>query len=556
MLTSVDPDQKELVPGLRVGRDAATGESMRRRDLLRWAGLGTIAGVVRPHTVASSLLGVPEETTASSAFDPDVELALSAELANVPILPGAPTRVWRYAADLIQGPAGTIDTLPDTYLGPVLRLKKGQRVRVRFTNRLPEPTIVHWHGLDVPASMDGHPHLVVPPAASYLYEFTVINRAGTYWYHPHHHNRTGPQAYQGLAGLLVVSDDEEEKLKLPGGAQEILCVVQDRTFDHANQLTYGSGMSMDHMSGFLGARVLVNGRTATPLSLATRTYRIRFLNGSNSRVYKLAWSDGTPMTVIGTDGGLLEAPLQRSALTLAPGERADVILDLSACPVGTALELRSLAFPQRPFEMAMGMGRMGGGMGRGRSGGPGGLSGAVPANGAPLSILSLRVDRRENAPFVLPRALSTFDASWRGNGAAQPSRVVSLGFRHMQWLLDNRTFEMVGVAADETVTAGSTHVWEFQNTEGMMGMRLAHPMHLHGRQFRVVDRQIGGALRADWSALRDGFTDEGWKDTVLVMPGERVRILVRFTGYRGLYLYHCHNLEHEDMGMMRNYRVV
>jgi FtsP/CotA-like multicopper oxidase with cupredoxin domain len=157
---------------------------------------------------------------------------------------------------------------------------------------------------------------------------------------------------------------------------------------------------------------------------------------------------------------------------------------------------------------------------------------------------------------VLPRVLSTFDASWRGNGAARPSRVVSLGFRHMQWLLDDRVFEMEGVAADETVTAGSTHVWEFQNTDGMMGMRLAHPMHLHGRQFRVVDRQIGGAVREDWSALRDGFTDEGWKDTVLVMPGERVKVLVRFTDYRGVYLYHCHNLEHEDMGMMRNYRVV
>jgi len=116
---------------------------------------------------------------------------------------------------------------------------------------------------------------------------------------------------------------------------------------------------------------------------------------------------------------------------------------------------------------------------------------------------------------------------------------------------------MDGVAPNETVSMGSTEVWEFDNSgAAMMGMRLAHPLHLHGRQFRVLSRQVDPSLAKEWESLREGFTDAGWKDTVLVMPGERVQILVHFTRYPGLFLYHCHNLEHEDMGMMRNYRVV
>jgi FtsP/CotA-like multicopper oxidase with cupredoxin domain len=193
--------------------------------------------------------------------------------------------------------------------------------------------------------MDGHPRFIIPHGQSYVYEFEVLNRAGTYWYHPHHHDRTGPQVYNGLAGLQLVSDSTEAALGLPSGAQEIVCVLQDRTFDADNQLIYVSGGPMGSMSGFLGDRVLVNGQAQSSLSLGMRAYRFRLLNGSNSRVYKLAWDDGTPMTLIGTDGGLLERPLGRPHLTLAPGERADVILDLSRRPVGTSLQLRSLASP-------------------------------------------------------------------------------------------------------------------------------------------------------------------------------------------------------------------
>jgi FtsP/CotA-like multicopper oxidase with cupredoxin domain len=317
-------------------------------------------------------------------------------------------------------------------------------------------------------------------------------------------------------------------------------VLQDRKFDARNQLIYVAGGMMDQMHGFLGDRMLVNGKERPSLALATRAYRLRLLNGSNARIYKLMWSDGTPMTIIGTDGGLLEQAQERMYVTLAPAQRADVVLDLSRHAVGARLELRSAPFPATDVD-ASGMGM-------------GGMSpGAVP-NGAPLSLLAIQVARREASTFRLPSRLSTFDASWQHDGSG-PARRITLSFQGGQWQLDGRTFDMMDAAADETVSPGSTQIWELANTPGMMGMQMAHPIHVHGRQFRVLGRQRESGSAADGKAVREGLADEGWKDTVLVMPGETVRIRVNFTRYPGLYLYHCHILEHEDMGMMRNFRV-
>lgn len=486
---------------------------------------------------------------AQSSFDPDVELELRAAPATASIVPGAPTQVWSYSGRVIKGPPTVVQPVNGSYLGPILRFRTGQRVRVSLKNELPEDTIIHWHGLDVPAEMDGHPHLAIARGKSFVYEFTVINRAGTYWYHPHPHERVGPQVNRGLAGVILVSDDAESGLKLPSGADEIVCVIQDRQLDANNQFAYVSGMPMDRMSGFLGDSIFVNGRPSARMSLATRAYRFRLMNGSNSRVYKLAWSDETPITLLGTDGGLLERPVTRKYVTLAPAERIDMILDLGRRQVGSRIVLRSLSFPSTLFEMGMGMGM---GRGRGRSVA---ASSALP-NGAPFDILSIDVARRERSDFILPSTLSRYDAAWQLPASIQ-TRTVRVDFRMMQFLLNGRQFDLNDVAPDETVQAGSTHVWEFDNSgPAMMNMRLGHPMHLHGRQFRVLDRQVEPARLGDWKQLSDGFVDEGWKDTVLVLPGERVRILVQFSKYPGLYLYHCHNLEHEDAGMMRNYRIV
>jgi blue copper oxidase len=488
-----------------------------------------------------SLVNIEGARAASKSegeFIPDLDISLKATPAEVPILPGNPTGVWQFQGHVIKGDRASLVNLERSYLGPIIRTRTGQNVRIRFSNNIADKTIVHWHGLHVPADMDGHPRFVIPSGETYVYEFEVHNRAGTYWYHPHPHGMTGPQVYGGLAGLFLVSDDEEEAAGLPDGEYDIPLVIQDRAFDSRNQLIYLSGHRMEQMTGFLGDWILVNGHPDFILPAATRAYRLRLLNGSNSRIYKLAWQDGSPLTVIGTDGGLLEGPVQRDYVMLGPAERIELWVDFSRYSVGSETALVSL-----PFD--------GGVLGGGRRGrGMMGSEAPLP-NGAGFPIFKVRVNRREEASRPLPKQLSIIKHYRAADAvnAGQPKKFY-LEMRHMNWTINGRIFSMDQVANDEKVHMNSLEVWEFINEGGGMGMMggmdMPHPLHLHGKQFQILKRQ---------GVLHHGYVDEGWKDTVLVMPGERVRILVRFGDYPGLFLYHCHNLEHEDMGMMRNYLI-
>jgi FtsP/CotA-like multicopper oxidase with cupredoxin domain len=425
--------------------------------------------------------------------------------------------------------------------------------------------VVHWHGLSVPATMDGHPRYAIAPDAHYVYEFEVRNRAGTYWFHAHPDGRTGAQIYSGLAGVLIVSDDDEAALGLPSGAYDVPLVLQDRSFDGENQFVYldgdgsgkgrgmmggmmrgpgmmqgGGGMmdAMRQMMGFLGDRVLVNGKPDFMLPVAARAYRLRLLNASNARIFKLAWSDGSPLVVIGTDGGLLAQPLTRHHVTLAPAERVDVWADFSGHPIGAELTLGSLAFHG---DMAMGgmMGNM--------------MSGTSLPNGASFPVLKVRMTQpaAENPP--LPTRLSALPQllPQRAVNAAKP-RVFNVTMGMMTWGINGRSFDMEGVTQDETVVYGTEELWEFRNEEAMA---MAHAMHVHGVQFRVVGRAVRPGFESGRNSVAAGYVDEGWKDTVLVMPGERVRLLLGFHGYPGVFLYHCHMLEHEDAGLMRNYLI-
>lgn len=276
-------------------------------------------------------------------FHPDVEIDLVCKPATVGILPGQPTQVQQYFAKLVKGPAHSLTEIPGSYLGPVMRFEKGQKIRINLHNQLDEPTITHWHGLHVPADVDGHPLYAIDKGQVFVYEFEMLNRASMNIYHPHPHNTTAKQVYHGLAGAILVNDDEERRLDLPGGEYEVPIVIQDRKFDANNQLQYAHGMH-DRMMGFYGDRILVNGRPNFQLDVASRAYRFRVLNGSTARIYKLAWDDKSPITVIGTDGGLLEAPVNKSYVMLAPGERLDLWVDFSGRKVGSQLVLRS-----RPF---------------------------------------------------------------------------------------------------------------------------------------------------------------------------------------------------------------
>ncbi len=502
-------------------------------------GLGSLMACKKSGSYADGQI-TGELANGGQTFFPDTEIALKAAQADIPILSGNPTRVWRYEGELISGDPGSLQNLEGSYLGPIIRVRKGQRMRIRFTNDIPEKSIIHWHGLHVPSQMDGHPRDVIRQGDTYAYEFEVKNHAGTYWYHPHPHGRTGPQVNQGLAGLFFVTDAEEEAAGLPQGKFDIPLVFQDRTFDRDNQFVYLQGGMMgrmDEMTGFLGDRILVNGKPDFELPVSTRVHRLRILNGSNSRIYKLAWGHGEPLVVIGTDGGLLERPASRPYVMLGPGERIEVWADFSTFPVGSETDLVSL-----PFDAGM----MGGGM-----------MGRRPAEGEPLSngsqftVFKVKVVQAENEHLILPERLSHVDrmAAEQAVNLDNP-RTFRLSMRHMIWTINGRTFQMEKVANDEIVDLNTLEVWEFINEGGSMGMmgmmQMPHPMHLHGLQFQVLGRE---------NVMHNGYMDEGWKDTVLLMPGERVKLLVKFEDFTGLYLYHCHNLEHEDLGMMRNYLV-
>ena len=508
-----------------------------RRKFMQISAIGTLGMLTDgPNMFLRS--AAPTALASEGIYGPDLEISLNAIPDEVKILSGAPTKVWRFQGKILKGNPKSLQKSTASFLGPTIRVKRGQKVRIHFKNDIPDKSIVHWHGLHVPEDMDGHPRLVIPRGETYTYEFEVCNRAGTYWYHPHPHGRTGYQVYGGLAGLFLVSDDEEESLNLPTDDYDLPLVIQDRTFDSKNQLVYSANNMMDRMTGFLGERIMVNGVPEQSLSVATRVYRLRILNGSNTRIYRLAWRDKNPLVIIGNDGGLLRKPVKREYVMLGPAERVEVWADFSAYPVGYETALVS-----EPFDAGM---MSGGGRNRGMMGG-----GHILPNGSPATVLRVSVDHKKKETLVLPDRLTTFE-DYKIKDAVNFGypKVFHLSMNHMSWTINGRTFRMEEVADDEIVGLNTSEIWEFTNEArgmGMMGMmNMPHPIHLHGKQFQIIGRS---------GVRHHGYVDEGWKDTVLLMPGERVRLLVRFDEFPGLFLYHCHNLEHEDMGMMRNFYI-
>jgi FtsP/CotA-like multicopper oxidase with cupredoxin domain len=538
--------------------------NLNRRKLLKYGVLAIAGTMTYPAWVnAGEFVRVNKPTP---VFNPDVEIELTQNVADITIFEGEKTRVWKVTGKVLKGPSGIIDNNEGTYLAPTLRFNKGQKIRIILNNNLPSQSILHWHGLHVPANMDGNPMYAINQGESYVYEFEILNRAGTYWYHAHTHSVTAKQVYSGLAGLLIVSDEQEQALNLPSGNYDVPLVIQDRSFDNQNQLEYSSHM-MQRMQGFLGDRIFINGRPDVVLPVATRAYRLRFLNGSNSRIYKLAWDDGTPITVIGVDGGLLERPEQHGFVMLAPGERLEVWMDFSGRAIDTELTLRSI-----PFATSMhggGMVMMGGGMGMHRGGMMGGgmmgggmMSVSPLPSGSDYPLLKFRVAKKEQGNNTLPKALTPITALRvkDAQNAANP-KTITLSMRHMSALLNGRSYQMNDIQPDEIIPVNTLQLMEFDNGfSGGMGMHgmmmdMPHPMHLHGEQFQIVKREMNSGPKENYQTVAAGFVDNGWKDVVLVMPGEKVTILKPFNDFNGSFMVHCHNLEHEDMGMMRDLSV-
>ncbi|MEO8739357.1 MAG: multicopper oxidase domain-containing protein [Casimicrobiaceae bacterium] len=451
-----------------------------------------------------------------------------------------------------------------SYRNPTLQLAQGQRLRVAFTNRTSEPTIIHWHGLAVDTRNDGGGMPVVAPGERYDYAFEVRDRGALYWYHPHPHGLTARQAYRGLFGMIEVDDADQRRLRdalaLVPGKSEIELVLQDRR-GRAYAAT-----AADRLHGFLGDTVLVNGSACPHLDVATRIYRFRILNASNARTYLLALrtADGKalPLVLIGSDAGLLATPQRCEQAYIAAAERLDVLVDLSDAAVGESIVLETRAFDPMHMEMpnsaaapavdhaAMDHAPPSPALATTMDRAAMGHGGSFP-EGARRALLQLRVRERVAIGAKIPHALSSLAAI---DIRAASERPLRLGFAKGRWRINDRVFVMGETPIE--VARDSTEIWLLRNYFTSM----PHAMHIHGFHFQVLERQTSpeqiAALKIDASGRL--ATDLGWKDTVLVWPGESVKVAIAFAmPFAGAqtYMVHCHNLEHEDGGMMLGMKV-
>ena len=489
---------------------------MKRREFLRRSSLSALTA-----WAGSSLVLNACHTEEDMIGEPNwiVDGSFDRPLTIPPVASGSATLNAQFSmAEMLKGRTSTTLSYANSLLGPTIKANTGETVNVSLQNSLSEETNIHWHGLILPEDMDGHPKDTARPGGSLNYSLPVFQRAGTYWYHPHPHGLTAKQVFMGLAGMFIVNDPEEAALSLPSGEFEIPVIIQDKHFENGN-LDYSPNED-EIMTGYLGEQILVNGQHAPFLGVASTWYRLRILNGSTARVYNLALTGGKQMSIIGADGGLLGSPETVSSILLGPGERIDVLIDFSGLEPGKEIYLVSNKFSEYNVQ--------------GRQS---------------FSLLKFKVDRVQSSDFTLPSTLS--DISPINPSLSVKTRTMNIaqtiggGVGHGgmgRHSINGKIFEMDRV--DETVSAGTTEIWEFDNSAGDE----IHPMHIHGVQFQVLER-IGGRNKLIAS-------EKGWKDTVLLMPGEKVRVIMTFPTYTGVFVFHCHNLEHEDDGMMLNYRIV
>ena len=455
-----------------------------------------------------------------TAQDGVVTYDLTAQPGTREFLPGLQTETWGYNGD---------------FLGPALLLRRGDQVVLNVTNNIDITTTTHWHGMHVPAVMDGGPHQRIEPGATWTATFPVLNRAATYWYHPHPHPQlgqgvlfdpmgTGYQVYQGLAGLLIVEDDTSDALVLPRsyGQDDIPLILQDRRFHEDGSLMHFPSDFNPATDPALrkGGHFLVNGVEAPVLDVGAQVVRLRILNASNARVYNLGFSDNRTFHQVVSDGGFLPAPVSLSRLLLAPAERVEILLNLGA-DEGQTLTLRSFnsengtTFVPPPLQDQW--------------------------DTTDFDLLEIRIgSATANAVRTIPEALSTVDRIPETDAAnADSPRPFELNANPFG--INGKRMNMAII--DARIRLGDTEVWEITNPNSQ-----AHPFHVHGDSFQVLSRD-GAPPPAQ---------ELGWKDVVLVRPFETVHIIKRFHDYSDPvtpYMFHCHILEHEDVGMMGQFVV-
>ncbi|WP_018661356.1 multicopper oxidase family protein [Heyndrickxia acidiproducens] len=402
----------------------------------------------------------------------------------------------------VSGKMSTTYGYNGSYLGPVIRVKRGEQVNMIVKNKLKEVTTVHWHGLLVPGTADGGPHNQIAPGKTWKVSFMVNQPAATLWYHPHPMGKTGKQVYKGLAGLFYIDDQNSESLDIPNkyGKNDFPLVLQDRRFNKSGQLSYKLDMN-DQMFGFQGTTELVNGAVKPQLKVKRGLVRLRILNGANGRTYHLHLSGKQTFTQIASDGGLLKSPVKLKNLTLSAGERAEILVDFSALESGGTLQLK---------------------------------------NGKE-TLMYFKAKGKDNKQYRVPQKLATIDKI--PVSEAVKTRTFVMKGMGPDVNINGKQMKMDRI--DEKVKLNSVEIWNIKNASTSMGTKeMVHPFHIHGVQFQIIS--INGKTPP--------LNEQGWKDTVLVNPGETVKVIMRFP-FKGIYMYHCHILEHEDLGMMGQYEV-
>ncbi|MFD9715430.1 multicopper oxidase family protein [Streptomyces sp. NPDC059076] len=396
------------------------------------------------------------------------------------------------------------------HLGPTLRAQRGDKVKVRIKNTLDERSTVHWHGMHLPAKMDGGPHQMVEPGDTWTPQWTVDQPAASLWYHPHPHGRTEKHVQRGLAGMFLLDDDASATLALPKtyGVDDLPVMVQDVTLD-GGKLDFDRGFLRD--TGFLGERTMVNGTLDPYRTVSDELIRLRLLNASTARIYDFGFADDRSFSLVATDGGLREKPLRLDRIKLSPGERAEIVVRMEP---GERAVLRS--FPHEGY---------GSGWERRLAGGD-----------DTFDILELRADKALRPSPKLPFELAEPEV---------PDGSDSVRERYFGLVtssINGREMKMDRI--DLTVTRGTAETWTVRNEHGT-----PHNFHVHDVQFRILEvngKQPSPELR-------------GAKDTVLIPPDTTVKLAMRFDGPADPntpYMYHCHLLYHEDLGMMGQFVVV
>ena len=425
-----------------------------------------------------------------------------------------------------------------SYLGPVIRVKRGHNADLTVANRTGGLITAHWHGLHTEGVNDGGPQTAFGPGDSRSPSLNIDQPASTLWYHSHVHRLTGPQVYAGLAGMMIIDDPYAEASGLPDsyGIDDIPLIVQDRAFDEDAQLVYVSrGPTLMH--GLRGGEILVNSVIRPKASVPKGVIRFRILNASNARIYTFAFEDGRRFHQVGTDGGLLARPAAMNSLVLAPAERAEVLVDFSD---GKSVRLLS----SQDFNDPMASGnRMGGMMARMM-----GVDFAGPEtvdDDGRFEVMSFEVDQTKSAKVqTIPENIAGApqEPDW-GEPVRERRFNLEMSMGGMMgnrnpMSINGKSMDMSRI--DTQVKLNETELWKVSSTD------MAHPFHIHGTSFQVVSQ----------NRQKVAFDQTGLKDVFLVQ-GE-AEFLVRFRKKADSttpFMYHCHILEHEDAGMMGQFTV-